>query len=71
MHVCWLMGVSTSHQMTRWAFKMYVPAECKSQGYMCSSIHVAVLHAALTRPRLFPSLADTLCTIYHGSDVLL
>ena len=67
--VCWFIGVSTSHADDEMG-KMYVPAECKSQGYMCS-LHVAALHATLTRPRLSPSLADTLCTIYHGSDILL
>ena len=48
--------------------------------YMClqnsnpsntEGLHVFQLHAALTPPRLSPSLADTPCTIYHGSDVLL
>ena len=38
-------------------------------GYMYSSL--AELHVSLTRPRLSPCLADTPCTIYHGSDVLL
>ena len=37
------------------------------EGYMCSSL--AALHVSLTRPRLSHSLADTPCTIYHGSDV--
>ena len=39
------------------------------KGYMCSSL--AALHVSLTRPRLSHSLADTPCTISHGSDVLL
>ena len=39
------------------------------KGYMCSSL--AGLQVSLTRPRLSPILADTSCTIYHGSDVLL
>ena len=39
------------------------------KGYMCSSL--AALHVSLTRPRLSHSLADTPCTIHHGSDVLL
>ena len=48
--------------------------------YMCKQnanpdnkegLHVFVLHVSLTRPRLSHSLADTPCTIYHGSDVLL
>ena len=37
--------------------------------HMYSSL--AGLHVSLTRPRLSPSLADTPCTISHGSDVLL
>ena len=37
------------------------------KGYMCSSL--ATLHVSLTQPRLSHSLADTPCTIYHGSDV--
>ena len=30
---------------------------------------LAALHVSLTRPRLSHSLADTPCTMYHGSDV--
>ena len=32
---------------------------------------LAALHVSLNRPRLSHSLADTPCTISHGSDVLL
>ena len=31
---------------------------------------LAALHVSLTRPRLSHSLADTPCTLPHGSDVL-
>ena len=52
----------------QWAFKLYVPAECKSEG-----LHVfrPSYTACLTRTHLSPTLADRPCILYHGSEILL
>ena len=76
--MCWFMGVcecaSHADELKNGGRLKYI---CASRthistirnGYMCSSL--AALHVSLTRPRLSHSLANTPCTTYHGSDVLL
>ena len=80
--MCWFMGVyvlvhgcvcaSHADEMKNGGRLKYMcqrNAIRKGYMYMCSSL--AALHVSLTRPRLSHSLADTPCTISHGSDVLL